>query len=116
MREGNRNMPKPTAVTVTILPTSNLVFGGRLDYAVSEPITSDQSVLLQVQADAGGGLVEYAGTVNSDGLGGSFTLGPTPSWSSGSATGTIEPVTFNPQKGEWSPTKGTDPVAFVVGA
>lgn len=109
-------MPKTntTAVTVTILNTSHLVFGGNVDFKTSVPLQdATREVLLQVQADAGGGLAAYCLT-DANGFG-SCKLGPTPSWSSGAGKGTLSVVEFNPKTGTFSTEKGST-VAFNVAA
>ncbi len=113
-------MAKPTPVTITILPSSNLVFGGHVDYAVSVPITTAQTVEVTV-ANASGvtvldGFAGNGSTVNPDGLGGSFPLGPTPMWSSGGGTGALTAMTWNAAKSVYQPTKGSTPASFTVSA
>ncbi len=107
-------MPKkqkgqPSALTpgavITILPSSNLVFGGWIDYSSSVPLDAYIQVLMQVQAATGG-----QATFD---ISGHITLGPTPTWSEGAATGTLEFATYDPVTGVTTGDE-TTAVAFTV--
>ena len=107
-------MPKAQTITLTILPTSDLTFGGHVDFKSSVPLldVSVGTVLCQVQA-AAGGLAAY---VMTDGAGyGSVTLGPTPTWSSGGGAGKLEVLKWDAQKASYSAIRGSE-VSFTVTA
>ncbi len=105
-------MPKPVPPTITVLPTSNLVFGGHVDFSCSVPIDATTQVGISVQMENGAvGLGGYSSTYPDGDH--TFALGPTPVWSSGGGTGTLFVATFNARKGVLEPVRGTS-VGFTV--
>ncbi len=107
-------MARTPIVSLAILPTSVLKFGGHVDFRTSVPLTTPQKeVLIQVQALAGGGLAGY--TLTDSNGNGSFKLGPTPTWSSGAAVGSLSVVVFDSKTGTFSTEKGSI-VNFTVSA
>ncbi len=106
-------MPKPTPPTITILPTSDLVFGGHVDYSCSVALTGYTQTHLVVTQN---GVVVCAGysTTFPDGTT-TFALGPTPSWSGGAGQGSLSVVTYNAKTGGFDTVKGST-VPFAVAA
>lgn len=101
--------------TISILGSSDLRFGGHVDYSVSPAISVDPPLSRLVRLDVTDGHLNilqegYSGngsTVNPDGLGGSFHLGPTSSWSGGGGVGKLTICEYDPHTGKWDPIKST---------
>jgi hypothetical protein len=105
--------PKAASYAITIEPSSVLAFGGHVDYVVSPALSmaSGTQTLLTV-VDTTGWLLEKGYSSAFPGGDASLALGPTPSWSSGGGTATLEVVTYDKATGKFNPTGSS--VSFEV--
>ncbi len=104
-------MTKPTPPVITILPTSDLVYAGHVDYTCSVPLDAYTQTHLVVTQN---GVVVCAGysTTFVDGAT-TYALGPTPAWTGGGGQGSLTVVTYNAKTGTFDPVKGST-VTFTV--
>lgn len=106
-------MPKPSPTpTITILPTSDLVYAGHVDYSCSTTLGATTQTHLVVTQN---GVVVCAGysTTFTDGDK-TYALGPTPIWQGGGGLGSISVVVYNAKSGGFDTVKGST-VPFTVG-
>lgn len=93
--------PKPTA-SITLAPSSDLVFGGHVDYAYVLPTLPTGAVPdARAVVTQNGTIVQNDFVSAHEGFPGPITLGPTPLWQGGGADAVLE-LGYHTQDVAWT--------------